>query len=405
MLRIVKIITIGLTGFLVIASAHANVQEIKKTVCTGIYKGNKRPTPEELSTILQDHLKWLGDEKKRTRANLCGANLQKANLRKAQLGLANLSQADLLDADLSQANLLSADLSKANLRKANLRGAYLGRANLSEANLLAADLREANLWSANLSKANLAGADLASSFFEVGPGFLPPIQSFAFARNLSRMAFLDTPYSLVELRERFKKAGLRRQEREITYAIKHTERIKTWKGGIWEKVESLFYFIFFELTSAYGMFPGRPLILIGFLALILSPPYMLVIAFQRSGRAGIWVVWLQDRVLRDEGGSRPLRMSGSFPFPKLQKRFAGTWCQSFLRFSCIASTGVYFSILSAFRIGWRELTVANWLSSLQPREYILLPTGWVRFVSGLQSVISVYLLALWVVTYFGRPFE
>jgi hypothetical protein len=32
-------------------------------------------------------------------------------------------------------------------------------------------------------------------------------------------------------------------------------------------------------------------------------------------------------------------------------------------------------------------------------------TGWVRTVSGIQSLLSVYLLALWVLTYFGRPFE
>ena len=30
---------------------------------------------------------------------------------------------------------------------------------------------------------------------------------------------------------------------------------------------------------------------------------------------------------------------------------------------------------------------------------------WVRVVSGVQSLLSVYLLALWVLTYFGRPFD
>ena len=41
---------------------------------------------------------------------------------------------------------------------------------------------------------------------------------------------------------------------------------------------------------------------------------------------------------------------------------------------------------------------------MQPREYTLRATGWVRTVSWLQSLMSVYLLALWVLTYFGRPF-
>ncbi len=42
---------------------------------------------------------------------------------------------------------------------------------------------------------------------------------------------------------------------------------------------------------------------------------------------------------------------------------------------------------------------------MQPREYTLRAKGWVRVVSGAQSLISVYLIAMWVLTYFGRPFE
>ena len=66
---------------------------------------------------------------------------------------------------------------------------------------------------------------------------------------------------------------------------------------------------------------------------------------------------------------------------------------------------LYFSLLSAFHLGWRELNVGTWISRLQKREYNLRATGWVRTVSGLQSLLSVYMLALWALTYFGRPFD
>ena len=68
-------------------------------------------------------------------------------------------------------------------------------------------------------------------------------------------------------------------------------------------------------------------------------------------------------------------------------------------------TSLYFSLLSAFHLGWRELNVGAWIARVQPREYTMRATGWVRTVSGIQSLLSVYLLALWVLTYFGRPFE
>jgi hypothetical protein len=59
----------------------------------------------------------------------------------------------------------------------------------------------------------------------------------------------------------------------------------------------------------------------------------------------------------------------------------------------------------AFNLGWREFNVGNWITRLQYYEYTLRATGWVRSVAGFQSLLSVYLQALWVLSYFGRPFE
>ena len=65
----------------------------------------------------------------------------------------------------------------------------------------------------------------------------------------------------------------------------------------------------------------------------------------------------------------------------------------------------YFSLLSTFQIGFREFSVGTWLSRAQPRNFALESTGWVRTVSGIQSLLSVFLLAMWLLTYFGRPFQ
>jgi hypothetical protein len=66
---------------------------------------------------------------------------------------------------------------------------------------------------------------------------------------------------------------------------------------------------------------------------------------------------------------------------------------------------LYFSMGSAFNIGWRELNVGNWISRLQRYEFTYKATGRTRTVSGVQSLLSVYLVAMWALTYFGRPFE
>jgi hypothetical protein len=123
------------------------------------------------------------------------------------------------------------------------------------------------------------------------------------------------------------------------------------------------------------------------------------------GRAGIWVTWPTDRVYQEEGAKEATRVTNTFFFPRWQARAAGHWWGVLLRGVCVPLIGLYFSLLSAFSLGWRELNVGTWIARVQPREYVLRATGWVRTVAGIQSLLSVYLLALWVLTYFGRPFE
>ena len=65
----------------------------------------------------------------------------------------------------------------------------------------------------------------------------------------------------------------------------------------------------------------------------------------------------------------------------------------------------FFSLLSALNIGFRELNLGQWLRLLPRKEYDLKAKGWARTIAGLQSVISLYLIALWVLAYFGKPFD
>jgi hypothetical protein len=222
---------------------------------------------------------------------------------------------------------------------------------------------------------------------------------------------------------------MRTQERQLTYAIEHTQQLLAWDPRIIarrypalqipdvEKLEdprpwrekfkgkgaSLFNYVLFELPSGYGMAPSCALVGLGLLIVLFSFPYMAAVTAR--GPAGIWMVWLPDRVHRAEGEANPVRVASTFLFLPLEMWAASRWRRGLARGLSVLLIGLYFSLLSAFSLGWRELNVGTWIARLQPHEYILRPTGWVRMVSGIQSLLSVYLLALWVLTYFGRPFE
>jgi uncharacterized protein YjbI with pentapeptide repeats len=350
-----------------------------------------------------------------TFANLQGAKLNSVNFKAADLGGTNLQDADLQGASFEGGSLLQADLRRANLRHAQIPRTDLERTNLQEAILDEADLQQSTLQGANLQAAslrgtnllatNLAKANLTAAIFEIKPGSLPDIPPLAIASGLADMTFDVSPHALVELREAFKKLGMREQERQITYAIEKTKRRHLGESHLWSnKLEGAFKYLFFEFPCDYGMAPGRSLrILAGSIGLF-SLMYIGALLAARE-RAGIWVFWPADRVYMAEGESSAMRLTSRFIFPRLQVRAEGRWWGAVVRGLCILFVGLYFSILTAFSLGWRELNVGTWISRMQPREYILRATGWVRFVAGCQSLLSVYLLALWVLTYWSRPFE
>jgi hypothetical protein len=146
--------------------------------------------------------------------------------------------------------------------------------------------------------------------------------------------------------------------------------------------------------------PGRALW--GLLGLIpmFALPYWIAIKYANP-RHGIWMMLSEDRLASGSGKTATLKKKAVLIRPPMAK----TWRERLMGECRMVRTGLSFSLLSAFHLGWREYNVGTWIARLQPREYTLRATGWVRTVSGLQSLLSVYLLALWVLTYFGRPFE
>ena len=151
----------------------------------------------------------------------------------------------------------------------------------------------------------------------------------------------------------------------------------------------------FEWTTGYGLFPARALLIIVIVWALLVPIYASSI-WKEPGKvtntSGIYRIWPKDRIETREG-MQP-KLDNPAVVEPLHRRDIST-----------LGWAAYFSLLSTFQIGFREFSVGTWLSRAQPRNFVLESVGWVRTVSGLQSLLRVYLLAMWLLTYFGRPFQ
>jgi len=155
------------------------------------------------------------------------------------------------------------------------------------------------------------------------------------------------------------------------------------------------------MTTGYGLRPGRAVEMLLGLMLLLAFAYLPWIGHSgQNGRpqGAVYRIWPSER-LAEDGGTVRLRIYDDVPEEDRAERLQAKTMFGRLGYA------LWFSTLSAFHIGWRELSVGTWLSRLQPREYALRAQGWPRFISGMQSLLSVYLVAVWALTYFGRPFQ
>jgi uncharacterized protein YjbI with pentapeptide repeats len=333
-------------------------------------------------------------------ADLSGAKLEGANLSGNLVGAtlypgvdlsgANLNGADLSYAKLGYANFFGADLKNADLSNADLSGTDLIIANLSGANLTEANLSGAMLSGTDLGKAKLCFADLTNTLYEPASAELDPYVGGI--RGLTTVRVRGEPYGLVRLRKLLADGGFRDEERQATYSI---ERARTegylHYGNLIERIRGTLRFVAFDVPVAYGNDPARALLLILGIAAFLTFVYMQPI---RHPRKELWKPSGLYRVFP----ARRIDKTPSTQTVDKERVEAGNYWKAFW-------LAAYFSLISAVNIGFQQFTPGDWIRRLQTREYSLEPVGWVRVVAGAQALLSVYLLAIWVLTQFGRPFD
>ncbi|MEM7225817.1 MAG: pentapeptide repeat-containing protein [Pseudomonadota bacterium] len=296
----------------------------------------------------------------------------KVDLRGACFRKADLRGAILRNVDLRGANFYKADLTGAVLRYSDLEGAVFDSADLSGADLTTVNLTKANFQSAIMAGTYLSKSNLTEVYFN--PHVLPSPQGLSRLEGLETLTYGVNAAQLLEFRDILIDAGMRDAGREVNFALNKT---RNERSSVWARTYNV---VLFGWTSDYGMSPGKPLIGLGLIVLGLTLVYCFPIYV--NTRSGVYRVWPEDRI-EDRDRKSPERVLGNesvYPFRGAINAF-------------------HFSVLSAFHFGFRGLSVGNWMARIQPREYSLQATGWVRVVSGLQSLVCFYLFALWVVMY------
>ena len=339
----------------------------------------------ELESAIADHEKWVA-------AGNCSPN--------RKTGVADVGRPDFIGDSVKTTHkqmswflrdLRGADLSNHNLRCANFIGTVLKDASFFGADLRGAIFTHADLSNVNLSESDLRGAifhfaNLSGAIFE--PAYIPQNFKVALADNLSQLKYDESPRALYELKRSMKEAGYIQSEKQIIASLnKNQLPISSFSNdaaNILKKVAFWVRYSLFGLTSDFGSNAILPLLWIYVIYIVFSVIYMF--AIDEQGKTGLYYrfprqvmkdglsEWIETKIVR----------------PSLYSRL---------------EIAMAFSLRSALRLGFQAFDFGRWIRMLQHREYDIIGVGWPRTMSAVQSLLSIYLIALSILSGFGKPFD
>ncbi|GHB64544.1 hypothetical protein GCM10008107_12120 [Psychrosphaera saromensis] len=369
-------------------------------------------------------------------------NLRNLNLHSVNFRGSGFSSADAENTKFFWSSLEDTDFSSSNLRNAKFNIAKLNNANLEETDLRGADLYRATLHGTNLTNASFGCLpdNVTKCTNITGASFHGPSCEFNYetqelkcnqeelvfadikgAKNIKSLVYdysdhLNFPPTLMLLRKHLRENGYEREARELTYVIQKGKDEETFQNpqNTIQLIGAYIRWLAFDLTVEYGVNPS------GSLALLL---YTLVICSFIYGT----VLLLQVKFNLRWIGSITLVTPNIDPTYKLDVKYfeAGSYRNEnllrtlYLHKSELAPYGpdssinikhillvlvhaIWFSILSSFHFGWRDLNVGNWLARIQPTAFTYRPNGLFSVISGIQSLLSIYFLAIFVLSSYGN---
>lgn len=323
-------------------------------------------------------------------SNLKQANFSHAIMDKVDLRLSKLIQTDFTYSSLVNADLSELDAVNVNFTSAILSGSYFYKSKL----------KAANFTNSHLDKVDFMDADLQNAIYKPNLSGLPLISSLATAYNFNSVDFYDDQLQglpLTALRNAYQKNGMRQMERLITSMVKTAQMQNALKSDGLKKLTAVLSYVLFYLSCDYGLSPTRPLIILLSILLLMSIPYRFAL-MKGKHKAGIYLIWPQHqkaKIVADD--ITKIRLYRLNHFKHWQNRLHFEWVQWQRAF--------YFSLLSSFKIGWEDFNISNWINQIQTKEFKLQGYGLVKSLAGIQALVSIYLVLLWILTYFGRPFE
>ena len=280
----------------------------------------------------------------------------------------------------------------------------------------------------DFSNASLSYADLTDALYELkfpqkainaqyeigtvqkGAYCNPNTDNIATAIGLDRLWYKDNPGSLTQLRENFRQAGYRDAAIKVNAALRRSWLSNKSNQNIWDRIHFWFESTLFDKPSGYGVYPFRPLrwVFLGLfpISIFFYLVIMIISPEQKSFNSIIHTSVKYGIYIK----KAPLGITPTEEIDELSKIFKiniDIHPLSGITRRLLRGIGyaTLLSLMATFNIGFRDLNVGRWIRLVLPIKLDIQTQGFPRVIFGIHSIVSVYLIALSILTYFANPFE
>jgi hypothetical protein len=295
------------------------------------------------------------------------------------------------------------DLTDSRFAGADLEGASFDRFDMDGSSTI---LHNVTFAGGDLTGASFDHADMAGVHFE--PDKLPAARDIAQALNLDKMTYDDDPSALASLRQLFRDSGFSLQDRQINYAIHvrqkelYAGQCTLWAKGVRGSYQSCTDFLgstLIDWTCQYGMNLWRP-VAIGFWAWGLFT-VLFFLFMHHPGPSGLYLAVAHGLTLEPEEIRSAPQVRSETAWESLKRGQVIRGIREEFRLLAIAG---FFSLINGFNIGFKEADIGRWIRLLPAREFEFRAVGWSRTFAGMQALLTLYLLAVWILCLFSHPF-
>ncbi len=354
--------------------------------------------------------------------NYTRADLNRVSLKKTNNDRAIVLNAEIMNSEAQESSFYDAIIDSSTFYDTKFNKSDFSRATIKDSSFRTSDFRNSYFQFTTFDNVDLSFADISGAYFDGASinnlifSYMPSgeglPEDYDYAQDCRKLPAMPRGY--FEVMKDHKERGIKHvyvalkaeRQRNIHHCLLQNS------PGLFDRAEALLNIVLFEYTTDWGKKPNKAVTLIFYLFITFGLFYWLLFLLSRRFNAirrsfGKYRPSSEDEEVESVVGLTREDFIPDIHDYTVRNKFLAKHIFLALPLWCLACLGraFQFSLITTFHYGFRNLNLGSCVTRLQFEHYIIKTHGFIRFLTGIQSLVSLYLVVIFFVTYFGDPFS